>query len=183
MHYDAACDCRMILCTQKVLLLPSQTYGMLYYTSSFLILNGRVLYMHCHKVVICFLGFIYLFRFQDDNIIGGILDFSIATLSSFVLLFSVINDKLSDKAKYIFMDSLYILLTLVGFVIVLILGIRLKNPSTIGRTLSFICLFASLILEIKKVLHHNHDRNLKQEKKKQEEINNIEKSSIMSSQE
>lgn len=134
-------------------------------------------------VVICFLGFIYLFRFQDDNIIGGILDFSIATLSSFVLLFSVINDKLSDKAKYIFMDSLYILLTLVGFVIVLILGMKLENPSTIGRTLSFICLFASLILEIKKVLHHNHDRNLEQEKKKQEEINNIEKSSIMSSQE
>lgn len=134
-------------------------------------------------VVICFLGVIYLFRFQDDNIIGGILDFSIATLSSFVLLFSVINDKLSDKAKYIFMDSLYILLTLVGFVIVLILGMKLENPSTIGRTLSFICLFASLILEIKKVLHHNHDRNLEQEKKKQEEINNIEKSSIMSSQE
>lgn len=134
-------------------------------------------------VVICFCGFIYLFRFQDDNIIGGILDFSIAMLSLFVLLFSVINDKLSDKTKYIFMNSLYIFLTLVGFVIVLILGMMLENPSTIGRALSFICLFASLILEIKKVLHYIHDRNLEQEKEKQEEINNIEKSSIMSSQE
>jgi hypothetical protein len=112
--------------------------------------------------------------------IAGILDFSIATLSLLVLLFSLINEKLSDNAKYIIMDGLYILLTLVGFLLALIIGMKLKNPSAVGRTLSFVCLFASLIMEMKKVLNHNYERNLQQEKKEQMEIDNLEKSSIMS---
>lgn len=131
-------------------------------------------------LIICFLGFIYLFHFQNNDMIAGILDFSIATLSLLVLLFSLINEKLSDNAKYIIMDGLYILLTLVGFLLALIIGMKLKNPSAVGRTLSFVCLFASLIMEMKKVLNHNYERNLQQEKKEQMEIDNLEKSSIMS---
>jgi cytochrome c biogenesis protein CcdA len=155
-------------------------------------INGKKNYLVTSKVtnrveltfpIVVYLFFvgvvIYLMQYQGIEEIGTTIDFIIAVMSIAIMLMSHIRESLRKHRKSIWIvGSIYIILMTVGLIAFMIIGVELKDASTIARVLSFIALIITAAKEIMEVVKLEYTKNIEWEQKQEEQIRKIELDSI-----
>lgn len=154
--------------------------------------NGKKKYLKTFKVInrveltfpiIVYLFFVgvvlYLIQYQGIEKIGTTIDFIIAVMSIAIMLMIHIRESLRTHQNSIWIvGSTYIILMTAGLIVLMIIGVELKDSGTIARILSFIALIITAAKEIMEVVKLEHTKNNEWEQKQEEQIRKIGSDSI-----
>lgn len=122
---------------------------------------------------------IYLMKYQGIKEIGTTIDFIIAGMSIAIMLMTHIRESLRIHRNSIWIvGSIYIILMTVGLIVLMIIGVELKDAGAIARILSFIALIITAAKEIMEVVKLEHTKNNEWEQKQEEQIRKIGSDSI-----
>jgi len=141
------------------------------------VLDVAEIIIPCCLFIFCLVIIVYLFFNLKVQGIDTIVDFLIASASGFILVYSLVNIILSDRWKYITLGIIWIIACSIGFVILMIVSLNLKDGS-IARNISLLSLFSSGIIELKEYIIFIIGYATKRKTVKELEIEDINKKSI-----